>query len=232
MTVDARTRALGYPYDRPDGSWVLTGRTGDRRARPLADDELAAAVEGRVAVLAIGANAAPSQLTRKFADRSWGDVPVVATALADHDVVYAARVSEYGAVPATLWPCAGVTVSVHTTFLTAAQVARMDETEGLGLGYRRMEVDPADVDLPVATPPVVHTYDAIAGALAVGRDPVALAAIGAVGRVLPAMDEAGVLAWVAARRATTVEDLLDGLLGPGGRARRDELRRWLAARAM
>lgn len=232
MTVAARARALGYPYHRPDGSWVLTGRTGDRRAQPLADDEVAAAVEGRVAVLAIGANAAPSQLTRKFADGSWGDVPVVATALAGHDVVYAARVSEYGAVPATRWPCAGVTVSVHTTFLTVAQVARMDETEGLGLGYRRVEVDPADVGLPVAPPPVVHSYDAIAGALAVGRRPVALVVIRAAGRVLPVMDEAGVLAWVAEQQATTVDDLLDALLGPGGRVRRDELRRWLAARAM
>lgn len=229
----AVARALGYPYERPGGSWVLTGRTGARRARPLDGGEVGRVTAGRVAVLAIGANAAPAQLARKFDDGSWGDVPVIATALADHDVVHAARVSEYGAIPATRWRSPGTVVSVHTTFLTPAQLTRMDATEGLGLGYRRVLVDPRLVEVAgVGAPGVVHTYDAMAGALVVDGGPVALAAIGADGRALPEMDERDVLSWVAAQRGTTLDALVAGLVAPSGRPRRDELRRWLAARGV
>lgn len=227
MTVDRR-RALDYPYERPAGDWVLTGRRGERRAHPLTEG--AVTTGGRRAVLAIGANAAPSQLARKFADPSWGDVPVVATTLRDHDVVYAARVSEYGAVPATTVVSPGTAVEVHMTLLTAAQLRRMDETEGLGLAYRRVEVDPALVGAAADT--VVHTYVAMAGVLAVDGRAVALSAVAATGRVLPARTEPEVLAWVAAARGTTVDHLLDDLLGPAGRARRDALRRWLGTQAL
>jgi hypothetical protein len=63
---------------------------------------------GFTAVLAIGSNAAPSQLDRKYgggvADWPRMDVaaPCVRVGLAEHDVVYAPLLSSYGSIPATL----------------------------------------------------------------------------------------------------------------------------------
>ena len=62
-------------------------------------------------MLAIGSNAAPSQLERKFggAVSGWPRLPAVVPcarlALAHHDVVYCPLISSYGSVPATLEVC-------------------------------------------------------------------------------------------------------------------------------
>ena len=63
---------------------------------------------GFTPVLAIGSNAAPSQLARKYGggEPSWPQmdvaVPCVRLGLEDHDVVYCPLLSSYGSIPATL----------------------------------------------------------------------------------------------------------------------------------
>lgn len=63
---------------------------------------------GFTPVLAIGSNAAPSQLFRKYCggEPSWPQldvaVPCVRLGLVDYDVVYCPLLSSYGSIPATL----------------------------------------------------------------------------------------------------------------------------------
>ncbi len=195
-------RAFGYPYDRPAGSFVFDGLTG--AVGPLPRRDVAA---GRIPVLAIGSNAAPEQLARKFGS---GDdaatIPVTTARLRDHDVVFAARLTAYGACPATFVRCDAVAAHVHVTWLTPAQLERMDASEGVHApepAYRRVEVAASAVELgPVPgldePPAAVWAYESTAGPLRLAATPVALAAIPAERRVWPARSVRAVLAELAA----------------------------------
>jgi hypothetical protein len=196
---DPVNRALSYPYLVPAGSFSFdTSR--DRISHPD-DAELLSRHDGRHLVLAIGSNASPEQLARKFREFA-GDphIPALAVELRDHDVVFAARVSSYGAVPATLAPCPGVAAAVKLTMLTPEQLDRMNETEALGSGYdiERLAVStvalhgrPLDAWLPSAS--VVLSHVAVAGPLHVDGQPVALDAVHAQHRRWPSMTEQEVL---------------------------------------
>ena len=91
-------RASDYPYAAPEGAYVLD----HGRLLQLSD---ASVLEGRVAVLSVGSNRAPVQLRRKFGDKAV--VPVTPLILHDCDVVHAAAISYYGAVPCTAFPSRG-----------------------------------------------------------------------------------------------------------------------------
>lgn len=192
-------RAFDYPYRRPVGSFGFDGDSG--AVGPLARLDWA----GRVPVLAIGSNAAPEQLARKFVPGGWGTIPVTTARLVGHDVVFAARLAAYGACPATLVRCAGVIAHVHVTWLTAWQLQHMDATEGLSAAppvYRRVEMAAADVQLdPIpgldGPPPSVWAYEATTGALRLDSTPWALAAIEADRRVWPERTQREVLMHLA-----------------------------------
>lgn len=162
-------------------------------------------------MLAVGSNAAPTQLTRKFATFA-GDREVVAVAceLRDHDVVYAARVSTYGAVPATVARCHAVTVTVKALLLDDAQLARLDETEGVGRAYDRVvlnadlvQVDGRPLRLAVPAAGRPSCYVARRGPALCGGAPVALSAVPAAGRVWRDLDEETMLRCTA--RATELD---------------------------
>jgi hypothetical protein len=191
-------RALGYPYERP--RWSFRCWPHHDHVAPvgvLRRGEL----DGRAAVLAIGSNAAPDQLRRKFGSHHSGAQPIVVlrAGLRDHDVVFAAMVASYGSVPATLLEAPGTTCHVHVTFLDPAQLEHMHETEALGTAYRLEHIDPelVEVDL-VGRVGSVEAYVANAGPMQLHGSPVALAAIPADGRTLPALHQPDVLARLAA----------------------------------
>lgn len=132
MHLHARIRhAERYPYDRP----VRSYRFEDGAFRPLG----ALDREGRTPVIAAGSNAAPERLAAKFAGQG-AVIPVTRAALHDHAVVHAAHFSSYGAVPATIHPCPGAVAEVFVTWLTAAQLAHMHVSEGVGQRYDYMEL--------------------------------------------------------------------------------------------
>ncbi|KAK9844865.1 hypothetical protein WJX74_007926 [Apatococcus lobatus] len=84
-------------------------------------------------VLAIGSNAGPSQLARKFPAKLFPHgvlIPALRAVLPDFDVVYAPLVSSYGSATATLEYSPGTKVAVYVTFLTPDLLERMDATEG------------------------------------------------------------------------------------------------------
>ncbi len=112
----ALAHAIGYPWARPPGSYEL--REGAARLlSSLPEVEREALIDryrqpagGRVPLLAIGSNAAPEVLQRKFAHfEAPEDRAVLALTgwLRDFDVGAAATVAIYGSMPATVFPSAG-----------------------------------------------------------------------------------------------------------------------------
>ena len=148
-TVETAKR---YPFPRPGHSFLFV----DGEALPLLSlseslEEAEIEVDGRAVpagillrergialpaplarrtpVLAYGANAAPERLRRKFAPVNQTVFPVLNARLQDFDVVHAAHISSYGAVPATIEHSPGTVCDIAITFLDERELARMHETE-------------------------------------------------------------------------------------------------------
>ena len=226
-------RALGYPYPRPAGSFLFRpGRPGHLgfpcgRWRGLAGLPALAAqlgaglgagalagCEAWTPVLAIGSNASPEQLERKFPAAEFGGkvVPCVKGRLRGFDVVFAPLISSYGSVTATLEVADPATsVEVFVTFLEESLLERMHATEG---AYDLTLLD--EVHLELGNGEVlgrIAQYNHQAGTLhvpgpsggapsAVG--PVALAEIPATGRTFPALGQ------------REMQELVHGFLGVDG----------------
>ncbi|WP_420345275.1 hypothetical protein [Pelagibius sp.] len=212
-TDDARLRlAKGYPYAAPGGSYLYR----DGEITPMPDDVGPAALRDRVPVIAHGSNRAPEQIHRKFSHLSGpaSEIPVTRAVLDDHDVVYSAHMTRYGAVSATLHRAPGTRVTVFVTWLTEAQLPRMHETE-LGLGnyaYGRM----TDVDLTIEGGPrldAAFAYLSVHGCLAdpeAAGAPLALAAVPAEDRRHRAVHQESALAVLRDHHEPEAE--LDGLI--------------------
>ena len=142
-----------------------------------------APVSGRTAVLAYGANAAPERLRRKFAPIGQAVFPVLQARLHDFDVVHAAHISSYGAVPATIEPSPGTICDIAITLLDERELARMHETE-----FRRHTYLFGLLSNVRLEPELLPAMDAVSsyvggcGHIAPEGEPLALAAIRAEGR--------------------------------------------------
>ncbi|RMF70594.1 MAG: hypothetical protein D6740_08060 [Alphaproteobacteria bacterium] len=197
-------RALGYPYRAPDHAYLFwQGRTfplpeddaithpDEALTRLLADDMLPAPLmailrrdqdEGlagmkrRHPVIACGSNRAPERLAQKYGSTLPDAViPVTRITLRDHAVCYAATVTAYGAIPATIVPWPEARAELMVTWLTDRQLAIMNETEDLGVVYA-LEPMPAEA-VSCRDIPFLH-YRAIPGLFRDGDGaPVALAAV-------------------------------------------------------
>ena len=137
----------------------------------------------RTPVLAYGANASPERLRRKFAPFGPAVFPVLRARLHDFDIVHAAHISSYGAVPATIEPSPGTVCEIALTCLDAPQLARMHETELRRRTYRfgllrNIRLEPEL--LPAMD--TVSSYVGGCGYIAPDGAPCALAAIAAAGR--------------------------------------------------
>jgi hypothetical protein len=223
------SRALGYPYERPSssflygatgpGSWEDITATISRAGSSIAllnessEEDLHPTLAGRetslsstrTAVLAIGSNAAPGQLARKY-QSSGTLIPVLKAKLVGCDVVYTPLITSYGSIAATLMSSAdtsGTVVDVFVTMLDDAQLRRMHETEGgyhiarlLDVSTRlRIAVDDTTRansrwNWPASVP--VYAYVSRRGVLNMDRSPVALAEISARHRELPEFDQQNV----------------------------------------
>lgn len=201
-------RALGYPWERPDGSYVLDG---DRVTVAAELDEATRAAfrgGGRVPLLAIGSNGAPSALIRKFGHLAAGDDQriLVETGEVEHlDIGAVATPTWYGAYAATPIESPGTHVRASLLWTTPAQLTALTWSELL---YWVGRLDghpftPDDGDEPVDG---YLLYASRWGALRLGGERLALAAVGARDR---------------SARAVTQRELLDETarlwpeLGPG-----------------
>jgi len=168
--ADILARARGYPYARPSSSFVFHGgaaHTFEDGAWPAAGGlagpacvqalglacaraaaaTVAALDAGLTPVLAIGSNAGPAQLARKFGGRAFAGtaIPAPRGLLHGFDVVFAPLVSSYGSVTATLAPSPGTAVEVYVSWLDPAALRRMHDTEAaydlVALDLRRGSTD-------------------------------------------------------------------------------------------
>ncbi|MDF1748383.1 MAG: hypothetical protein P1V34_05855 [Alphaproteobacteria bacterium] len=132
-------RARNYPYTAPTGSY--TWENGHER--PFKPEDRV----GRVPVLAVGSNRAPERLAQKFGHLGDHIIPVERAHLTDFDVVYAAHITAYGAVPAMLQFSAGVTVELAVTWLDEAQLPIMHATELGAANYEYRLLDGIELRL-------------------------------------------------------------------------------------
>lgn len=199
--------AKSYPFEAPDGCFVWTAAGRQPSLRPICEADFS----GRTPVLAHGSNRAPAQLARKFAGQAGlePDIPVTAGWLLESDVVYSAHITRYGAVASTLWSVRGCRVRIAVTWLTAAQLRRMHETEGLNYRYghlaRRFEADSGPQSVLDGLPTYLSDHgcltrrDATAQRLDAAQTadgPLALAAVQADGRPHEALSQTEALALV------------------------------------
>jgi hypothetical protein len=144
----------------------------------------------RFPILAIGSNASPAQLTRKFRDERFADpsspdgcIPVLAAEVDGVDVVYGAHLAGYGALPATLIDTPGACAHVYLTWLTAPQLERMNVTEGLGQSYQLIRM--AGVRSQGKGVDDVLSYVTVDGVAILGGGPLGLASIQTPGSSWP-----------------------------------------------
>ncbi|KAG2426593.1 hypothetical protein HXX76_012909 [Chlamydomonas incerta] len=95
-------------------------------------------------VLAIGSNAGPEQLRRKYPAAAFPGavIPVIQIQLHGFDVVYTPYLASYGSCTATLEASPGTCVSIFITYLTEPLMERMHATEG---GYNLTRLTGLDV---------------------------------------------------------------------------------------
>ena len=189
MTEPAQllAHACGYPWAAVAGTCLFSG--GELMAMPDWDGPAGAQLRDRQPVLTYGANSSLSALRRKFGTRD--TIPIVSGAVADRDVVYSAHISPYGAVPATLFESAGVTAPACVMWVTADQLEVLHASEP---NYRFVARSPLTVQLdPGGEVSGPGAYVSRHGALRLDGGPVALEAIAAPGRVLPALGQRAVL---------------------------------------
>jgi hypothetical protein len=201
----AIAQALAYPWRRPLGSYLLGGdglealeAIGPERRDGILDS-FTGADSGRLPVLAIGSNAAPGTLERKFAhfdaeaDRA---VLALTSRLREFDVGVAAQPTMYGSLPATLFPSPGTAVSATILWVTPAQFTQLTWSEltyRLGRLRARFEVEETATEFDE-----VLVFVSRFGAFSPDGEPVALAAIPAEGRSAPELSEEALLDRAAA----------------------------------
>lgn len=198
-------RALGYPWERPVGSYEWR----DGRVRPLAEleegerrDLIAAYTSGgrlRLPLLAIGSNAAPEVLERKFGHFPAGEERAV-LALSGHlhgfDIGAAAQPTIYGSMPATPFESPGTAVAATVLWVTTDQFTQLtwsEVTYHLGRLHTRFEIEETDLSFDD-----VLVFVSRFGSFCLEEEPVALAAIPARERTAPALTQRQLLDRAAA----------------------------------
>lgn len=192
-------RAIGYPWDRPGGSCLVTDGTVQELTSLDAQqrDALVARYaqdRERIALLAYGANGAPERLALKLAhlDEGHREALIIAGDLEDFDVGAAAQPPVFSSMPATLIPSPGTAVRVAVLFLTPVQFTALWWTE---LSYRVGALSDVTLTTDVAAVRVtrVLTFVSRFGAFAPDGTAVAMAALAARDRRAPALTQLEIL---------------------------------------
>lgn len=186
MNLDYRIveRAEEYPYDLREEAFVFR----DGEVHPYDVDELA----NRTPVVAIGSNASPRRLASKFG--AGAVVPVRPAELRHRSVVYAAAITSYGAVPATLTEVPGALALVAVTYLDDTQLERMHASESLDRNYELVDVGRLVVIDGKSVAGSVLAYRSLYGPLRIDGKPVRLAEVPTVGTQLSAAYQSSMLA--------------------------------------
>ncbi len=176
-TMSMQERALEYPYQAPEGDYLLSCG----HCLCLSDDY---DFSRRTAVLSVGSNRAPVQLFQKFGYKA--EVPVTEVVITGCDVVHVAGLSGYGAVPCSPFPSEGTNITLNIAWLTETQLLEMHATESVGIAYDFVEWDTSSAclsrDMKLDR---LFGYASCIGAFEQRGQPVALSRINAENRVFP-----------------------------------------------
>ncbi|HYI99398.1 MAG TPA: hypothetical protein VEX36_06965 [Thermoleophilaceae bacterium] len=209
-------RALGYPWERPTGSYLLRGDRVDLLSDADASEResiVETFTKDRHPILSFGGNGAPEWLTTKFAhfwEEENKEVLVLTGELHDVDVGASASVSPLGYMPGTLFASPGTAVRAAMVWCTTAQLTQLTWSE-VPYQLGRLEdalfvMDDADVEVEQ-----VFAYVSRFGAFCVDGQPIALAAVPAKNRTARALTQEDLLDLVAPRllgRAAGAEELV------------------------
>lgn len=203
------SQAKLYPYPAPEGDFFMR----DGLPHLVEEGITANDLKGRLPVLSVGSNRAPLQLRRKFGTDAV--IPVTSCVLKDCDIVFAASLSYYGAVPATACPSPGTSVQLNIAWLDLAQLRHMHDTEALGIAYDFICLDQGqvdhgprvDADDTIFLSPV-YGYQSRAGLVQGRSGPVAHADIAAIGRRFEERNEEAML--IEVMKLDGSEEDLDG----------------------
>jgi len=194
--------ALGYPWERPPGSFVLRGEEVEllRDLDPVKREAtIAAFTEDRDPILSFGANAAPSRLAMKFGhftEAEDRELLVLTGELHDFDVGAVPAIPLLGYVPASLFASPGTAVRAAVAWVTPTQATQLAWSE---MTYRLGRLDGARFDVDEGHLEVEDLFAFVArlGALCVDGAPVALAAVPARNRTAVALTQTELLDVVA-----------------------------------
>ncbi|MHA1536486.1 MAG: hypothetical protein ACTSUD_02935 [Alphaproteobacteria bacterium] len=220
---DRLARALGYPFDIPDNSFVY--EDGQTRAFENPGER-----DGRIPVIACGSNRAPKQLAWKYRGQRKTKIPVERAWLADFDVVHVAHLTSYGSIAAALQHVEAMRVEVSINWLTEDQLALMHETESIGEHYHYAQLNKIALDGEVGGRlDSAFTYTTILGCLSVAGKLAGLAAVRAEQRPHATMTQPEIQSHVRGRLGREADDraFILGTIGDGDlrRARTSELAR-------
>jgi hypothetical protein len=157
---------LGLSVDLPAEPWRYPGPflpfsclQTDTLLAAWADHDIA----GRHLVIAIGSNASPDVMRRKFSrNRVSTDIPHIVGTLRGFALGHSAHVSFAGYVAATVFPDQMSTIDIVVSALTDEQLDCLDRTEP---NYRRLSVCATHLELsvPLALPDRVFLYQSWRG---------------------------------------------------------------------
>ncbi len=213
-------RAIGYPWERPPGSCLVT----DEGVEDLGDIDANRRIElvgeyvdesaDRVGLLAYGANGSPERLALKLAHLPDGhrEALILAGDLEDFDVGAAAQPPLFSSMPATLIPSPGTAVRVAVLFLTPIQFTALWWTE---LSYKLGALTDVTLTTEITEEPIKRVILFISrwGAFCVDGAPVAMAAIAARNRHSTALTQTEILnaaARMSIGEGSAARDLIKG----------------------
>lgn len=193
-------RAIGYPWERPPGSCLVT----DEGVEDLGDIDASRRMElvgeyldesaDRVPLLAYGANGSPERLALKLAHLPDGhrEALILAGDLEGFDVGAAAQPPLFSSMPATLIPSRGTAVRVAVLFLTQIQFTALWWTE---LSYKLGALTGITLTTEITEEPIQRVILFISrfGAFCVDGAPVAMAALVARDRHSTALTQTEIL---------------------------------------
>ncbi|MEM8550856.1 MAG: gamma-glutamylcyclotransferase family protein [Pseudomonadota bacterium] len=181
-----------------------------------------------VPVVGYGSNAAPSQLSRKFAKEILETsvvIPVMKGWIDDYDVVWTPFFTSYGAMPSTIFPASGVRAELWLNWMPESILERMDATEGVGHYYVRTTLSEASFGFDGPNPERLELYVSCFGALEAQGTIQSLSAVPAEGRKTPEIDSSAALSLVqptVAPQSSMLEMLRDTVSSPARRSRYTE----------
>src|SRR5688500_1344278 len=197
-------RAIGYPWERPPGSCLVTDEGVENLAdmEPGRRDELVSRYAEnsgeRVPLLAYGANGSPERLSLKLAHLPDGhrEALILAGELEGFDIGVAAQPPVWSSMPATLIPSPGTAVRVAVLLLTPVQFTALWWTE---LSYKVGALTHINLKTDLGDEPIDHVLLFVSryGAFCLDGEPVVMAALPARNRRYRALTQEEILAGAA-----------------------------------